>query len=130
MSQDEAPRIMNRDGVTVLSLFSTYESLDDSRIIQLTELLLPLVEKADPPLAVIDLSQTIAFGTAFLSLLIRMRKRLVSRGGRLAITGLTPHCSEVIRATRLHVMWETFDTIDEAVVAFRKTSRFLPNASQ
>jgi len=117
MSTRDSPIITRRDGVTVVSLSDAHNSLDERHINLLTDPLLSVSENADPPLVIIDLSQTTMFGTAFLTLLLRMWKRLVNRGGRLALAGLTQHCLEVIRQTHLHEVWETFETTDDAVRA-------------
>ena len=117
MLSRDVPTVARREGVTLVSLTDAHDSLDEVHIQRLTDPLLSVAESADPPLVVIDLSQTTMFGSAFLALLIRMWRCLASRNGRFGLAGLTPHCLEVVKATHLHEVWETFETPDEAIRA-------------
>ena len=115
MSAPELPVITQRDGVTLVSITNAHGSLDTVHIKQLTGPLLRVAETAEPPIVVLDLSETTRFGTAFLASLVRMWKRLASRDGRLALAGLTPHCLEIIETTHLNEIWEIFETTDDAI---------------
>ena len=110
--------ISKKDDVTVIALGSGYEYIDQDTISGLEAKLLELSRSVDPPLIVVDLSQTSFFASSFLALLVRVWQEIKPRGGQLAVTGLTPHCAEVFEHKGFSRIWATFPSEDEAVRAF------------
>jgi anti-anti-sigma factor len=120
MSKKREPRISKQDGVTVVSLGPGYENLDENDLEDVKETLLKVANSADPPLVVLDLTDTKFFGSAFIELLFRSWNRLNSRdGGRFAISGLTTYCQEVVEVTHLDRLWEVHKTSKDAVAALK-----------
>ena len=111
------PEIVIQDGVTVISLGADYESLDESQLDELRELLLSAAQQAQPPWVVLDLSHTRFFGSAFIEVMFRLANRIEARKGRFAISGLTPYCAEVLSITHLDRLWHTYPERDAAVAA-------------
>jgi anti-sigma B factor antagonist len=112
----KAPSITQEDGVTVITLGSEYESLQETELETLKGTLLETAERADPPLIVLDLSNLRYFGSALIESLFRTWNHLKSRpGGRLALCGLTSYCREVVEITHLDQLWSIFETRDQAV---------------
>lgn len=115
-------RVHRQDEVTIVELDPEYDSLDESVLQQIHDLLVALAQTAVPPLLVLDLSRTTFMGSGFIEMIFRAWKRLVARQGRLVLCGLQPYCAEVLKATRLDTLWESRATREEAVVALRTPS--------
>jgi anti-anti-sigma factor len=84
------------------------------------DFLLDLVDRAQPPVVVLDLSQTDYFDSRFIETMVRAWNRIKRRDGRFAVCGLKPFCREVIQTTKLDTIWDVFATRDEAVAALEK----------
>jgi anti-sigma B factor antagonist len=120
MTAARSPEITVEDGVTIVALGPEYENLDEHGLDDLRETLLEVASSADPPLVVLDLSQTKFFGSAFIEVLFRTCHRLNGRdGGRFCISGLTPYCAEVISITHLDRLWQVAGSREKAVKAVR-----------
>jgi anti-anti-sigma factor len=117
------PVVEQRNGVTVVLLGPNFENLDEVVLDAASSVILDVSKSADPPLVVIDLSNTQFFGSAFIEILFRAWNRLNSEeGGRFCISGLTPYCREVVEVTHLDRLWTLFETVDEAVAALGSNS--------
>ena len=110
-------RSTRQDGVTVIELGPSYESLDDDALEEIGGLLLTEATVADPPRVVIDLSGTDYFGSTFIELLVRAWKRLTQRRGTMVLCGVQPLCAEVLQVSRLDTLWPICRTQAEAVIA-------------
>lgn len=105
--------------VTVIGLGSRYKSVDEKVLEEGLRLsMLSVVDRAAPPLVVVDLSQTSFFGSSFIELLFRMWNRVLSKpNGAFAICGVTPYCDEVLKVAHLDTLWRLYGTRNEAVDA-------------
>lgn len=120
MTAEQSQTIEQDRGVTVIALGPEYENLDEPQLERVRTTLLDAAEKADPPLAVLDLSHTKFFGSAFIEILVEAWNRLEKRGGRFCLCGVTTYCAEVLRVTRLDQLWPMYSTRDEAVEALAR----------
>ena len=113
------PEVVVDGSVTVIALGPAYKVVDEHVLdTGLGESLIELADDADPPLVVLDLSNTQFFGSSFIEVLFRLWTRLQARGGgRFAICGLTPHCLDVLKITHLDTLWRLTATREEAVRA-------------
>lgn len=103
--------------VTVVAITPGERSLDAGSIEPFAQTLLETVAHADPPLVVLDLSQAVFLGSAFIEALFRGWKKLEERGGKIALCGLSPICAEVFRVTKLDTLWKLYPTRGEAVAS-------------
>ena len=117
MTFSTSPDVQVQDGVTVIHLGPEYESLDDHVTSELRTVLLDAVDDSESPLVVMDLPNTTFFGSSFIEILLQMWKRLGSRKGAFALSGLTPNCAEVIEIAHLDTLWQLFSDRDQAVRA-------------
>jgi anti-sigma B factor antagonist len=104
-----------QQGVTIIELGASYESLDEAALEELGGVLLTKAVEADPPCLLLDLAKTRFIGSSFIELLVRAWKRLTARGGSMALCCVKPFCSEVIHVTRLDTLWEMFPSRDQAI---------------
>lgn len=110
------PTITKQDDVTVIVMGADCGGLDDEQLDELTGELLQVTDAADPPLVVLDLSQTKFFASTFIETIFRIWNRLNRRErGGFAISGLTPYCAEIISVTHLDRLWDVYDSSEEAV---------------
>lgn len=122
--QPNSSLIETREGnVTIISVGTDYQRIDETNVSELTERLLELTQRAAPHLIVLDLSSTEFFGSSFLEALFRIWKTLrkIPRS-RFAISGLQAYCREVITITRLDSLWEIYDSATEAAAALNDES--------
>lgn len=103
--------------VTVVELGANYDSLEEGALEELGDVLLTNATMVEPPLLVLDLSQTTVIGSRFIELLVRAWKRLSERGGGMALCGLQPFSKEVLHVTRLDTLWESYHERNAAVAA-------------
>lgn len=116
MSDASSPHVYREGCVTVIELGEEYQSLDETVLTDLRDLILKAVDDADPPLVVLDLSHTTFFGSSFIELIFRAWNRIeAKKDGRFVLSGLTPYCREVISITHLDELWSIYDTAGEAV---------------
>ncbi|HVU89932.1 MAG TPA: STAS domain-containing protein [Pirellulales bacterium] len=107
------------DDVTVIHLDAAYEALDQAKFEAAQQLLLGHAQTAEPPLVVLDLSQTAYMGSAFIEVMFRAWKRVADRDGKLVLCGVQPLCKEVLHTTRLDSMVQSFANVDDAVQGLR-----------
>jgi len=81
------------------------------------KVLLAEAVRAEPPRLLLDLSGTELIGSRFVELLVQTWKRLRQRGGIMALCGVQPFCSEVLRTTKLDTLWNSYPTRDDGVAA-------------
>lgn len=112
------PTVSQERNVTIVKVVQQCGSIDDVTTEKMAVLLSTCAELAEPPLMVIDFSDTNFFGAAFVGTLVRTLKRLKARGGRLGFCNLAPMCSHVLRLVRLDAHFEVFFTRQEAIDAF------------
>jgi anti-anti-sigma factor len=80
--------------------FGTVEQQPDD------ERLIALVADLQQPQLVLDFSNIMFLTSLGLSMLLRLRKRLVERGRGLAILNLQPHVYEVFSVTHLNTVFD------------------------
>jgi len=120
MSNNSEPSVTKVDSVTIITLGSRFENIDEIIIDELRDFVLEASAAADPPKVLIDLSQTTFFGSSFIELLFRVWNRMNSlEGGRFVISGLTTYCQEVLEVTHLDQLWNIFPTKEEALASFK-----------
>ena len=109
------------DGVTIFTVDREYDSLDDRKVSEFSALLMGAVERADPPVLLLDLGETTFIGSSFLGVVVRAWKRVRDRQGRMALCHVNPLCSEVLHASKLDTIWDIYPARDEAQRALAAT---------
>ena len=114
---DSAPEVTREGDVTIVTLGPAYENIEDKKLPDLQKTLLEIADETDPPLVVLNLSNTNFFGSAFIEVLFRLHNRMKDRGGKFAICCLTPYCREIIEITHLDRVWTIKLSQEEAIEA-------------
>jgi anti-sigma B factor antagonist len=115
-----APEIHVQNGVTVISLGPAYVHIDERLVDGLRESL-DLKRDFDPPLVVLDLTNTKFFGSSFIEIMFSLWTRLNTRpGAKFALAGVAPYCKEVLTITHLDTLWQLHPSVADAVKALSK----------
>ncbi|WP_250846705.1 STAS domain-containing protein [Aquisphaera insulae] len=115
---EDAFTIERHGEITVIVATPALERLKFGLEEQAAELILRPLERVEIPLIIFDLSRVDFFGSMFLALLIRCWKLALSRGGSMALSGVTPRTRELLRITSLDIVWPIYATRQEAIEAF------------
>ena len=103
--------------LTLISATPALESLDASLEEQIAEAIMGPVRHQSSPNVVFDLSGVNYFGSMFVAVLLRCWKLIQSRGGMMALAGVSPHARELLRLTSLDMIWPIYQTRREATEA-------------
>jgi anti-anti-sigma factor len=113
-------KVLRQEGITIVEIDAHYDSLDVTRLNEFGDQLLKAVAEAEPPKVLLDMGRTTFIGSNFLGLLIRAWKRLRDRQGELAICSVNEVCGEVLRASKLDMIWQVFPDRQAAVARLAK----------
>jgi anti-anti-sigma factor len=69
---------------------------------------------------IIDFSRTELIYSAFISVLLMYNQKFKQTGGSIKLTNLTPEVKKIIEVTRLFQIFETYQSLDEAIDSFKK----------
>ena len=111
------PRRIDQDGVTIIELDRQCAALDGKSLEALDQMLAELTSDEAACTVLLDATCTQFMDSNFLEVLIRFWKRLSQHGGQLALCGLSPECTQVIRTTRLDTLWPLYASRAEALRA-------------
>lgn len=111
------PRVSQVDGVTVFEVDREYDSLDERKVSEFSAQLATAIEQTNPPVLLLDLSDTAFVGSSFLGVLVRIWKRIRERNGRMALCRVNELCGEVLRASKLDTIWDVHATRESAIGA-------------
>jgi anti-anti-sigma factor len=117
-NSEDAFTIERHGEVTVITATPALERLEFRLEEQAADLILKPLRRQENPLVLFDLSQVDYFGSMFLALLIRCWKLVMSLGGSMALSGVTPRTRELLRVTALDIVWPIYETRKEAMSAF------------
>jgi anti-anti-sigma factor len=118
-NSEDAFTIERHGDVTVITANPALERLAFGLEEQVAELILEPLQRQENPLILFDLSQVDYFGSMFLALLIRSWKMALSRGGTMALSGVTERTRELLRVTSLDIVWPIYDNRLEAMEALQ-----------
>jgi anti-sigma B factor antagonist len=116
-SADEAFTLERYGDLTIITATPALEHIEFGLEEQVADLILEPIRRQENPLIVFDLSQAENFGSMFLALLIRCWKLALSRGGAMALSGVTERTRELLRVTALDTVWPIYDSRREATEA-------------
>lgn len=114
---EEAFVIERHGDLTVVTATRALERIDFSLEESVAEMILKSIKRQENPLVIFDLSQVDNFGSMFLALLIRCWKLALSRGGTMAVSGVSDPIRELLRVTSLDMVWPMYASKREAMEA-------------
>lgn len=116
-SAEDAFKIEQHGSVTVIRPTQELESLRWDLIEHAADLVVAPIQNRTAPLVLVSLNDVSYFGSAFLSLLLRLWKHVSTSGGMMVISGATPRARELLRVTNLDTLWAIYDDEQEAMAA-------------
>lgn len=101
--------------LTVISPSAEVETLTETMLQSEAERILKELRAAPPRAVVIDLSQVRFFGSAFISVLLRIHKLIRLNGGKVVLAGAGERITELLQLTALNTLWTTFQNRADAL---------------
>lgn len=92
------------------------ESLDAATVIDFREAIQPIIDKN--PNIVINIGMLRTINSSGLGALISCLKQSHERGGDLKLAGMKGEVKRIFEIVQIHMMFDLFDTTEEAVSAF------------
>jgi anti-anti-sigma factor len=119
LGEPEVFALREQNGVLVLDLRGELGSLgwksrNESRV-------LAAIDGLTHPKLVVDLTGVSYGGSELMAFLFRLRRRLRSCGGRIALAGAMGNVRAVLRVVRLDRVVGVYETPDEAVAALNES---------
>lgn len=109
-------------GATIVKLGAQYDALDEPTMAELSRQLNAAALQSDPPVVIVDFSQTGYVGSSFIEELVRTWKQLKQREGTFALCSLGTFCADVFRIAKLDQLWPCYDSVSEALDALSPDS--------
>lgn len=109
--------VQNISGVVVVNFGGT-SLLDASAIEAVGRQLYELVDDQARRKILLDFSSVRFLSSSMLGVLVRLHKKAVAIGGRLALLGLQPKLLKVFKITRLDKVFDIYDDEGEAFRSF------------
>ena len=103
--------------LTLIAANPALESLDPGLEEEAAEVILNSVRDQDSPLLLFDLSEVKFFGSMFVGILLRCWKLTTSRGGMMALAGVSNHAKELLHLTSLDMIWPMYKDRREGMEA-------------
>ncbi len=113
----DAFTIERHGDLTLIAASPSIESIDPEMEQQASKIILNCLRDQDSPLILFDLSDVQYFGSVFLAVLLRCWKTTTSRGGSMALAGVSDHARELLRVTSLDMIFPMYPTRREAMEA-------------
>jgi anti-anti-sigma factor len=111
-------QVQEQQGATIVEL-SLPDSIDVMAFDELNDTVLQLVEGKSGGMWIIDLTDVQYMGSAMLGLIVNIRQRIKSGGGRLALCNLSSKLAEIIRACCMEQLFTIAKTRADALKAVR-----------
>jgi anti-sigma B factor antagonist len=116
-STEEAFTLERHGDLTIITATAALERIEFGLEEQVAEFILKPLRRQENPLVVFDLSRADSFGSMFLALMIRCWKLALSKGGMMALAGVTDRTRELLRVTNLDTVWPIYESKREAMEA-------------
>jgi anti-sigma B factor antagonist len=116
-SKSDAFTIERHGDLTVIAATPALERLDPTLEESVAEVILDSVRANGGANVIFDLSGVDYFGSMFVAVLLRCWRHAVSKGGSMALAGVSDHAKELLRITSLDMIWPLYKTRREAMEA-------------
>lgn len=107
--------VSEKDAAVVVKLDESYSAFDEVKLNETQDRLLGLVDRHQPPVVILDFTDTEYFSSVFFEVLFRVWKRIKERDGRFALCSLRPTCHEIMQMAKLDTLWDIYPSAAEAL---------------
>lgn len=116
-SSPDAFTIEKHGDLTLIAASPSIESIGPEMEQHVSEIILNCLRDQDSPLILFDLADVKYFGSVFLAVLLRCWKLTTSRGGAMALSGVSPQARGLLRLTSLDMIFPLYPTRREGMEA-------------
>jgi anti-anti-sigma factor len=95
--------------------FGDHQILDESTVKQIADELYGVADQSDCRYLVLNFSSVLGLSTLMLGKLLVLRKKMVTKNGRLVLCDLGPEVEDVLATMKLDTILEIMDTEAEAL---------------
>ncbi|MFZ9692613.1 MAG: STAS domain-containing protein [Phycisphaerales bacterium] len=110
--------VRHRDSGVVQVGFAEKRIADALMIQQIGEEIGKLVDAEQKPRMLLSFRNVDFLSSAALSMLIGVNTRVKAKGGKLRLAEIKPDIYQMFKITKLHSLFEIFDTVEDAVKGF------------
>lgn len=110
-------RVERHGEVLVVVPSRLLETFDSTQVDDAAELLTTPLRAPGTTSVVVDLTSVDYFGSSFLRLLLRCSRAVQSRGGQMALCGVSQRARELLHLTSLDIVWPIYAARGEAFEA-------------
>ena len=114
---DEYFQIKHHGDVAVVIPSPEVEQLPESLMQPAASMLLAPLKDDPPSHVIVDLAGVRYFGSAFITLLLRLHQICKSQGSELILSGVNSRVRELLNTTALDTLWALYETRQEALDA-------------
>jgi anti-anti-sigma factor len=101
--------------LAVIAPAAEVENLPESSLQIEAESVLNALRESPPRAVVMDLGEVGFFGSAFISILVRIHKIAQQNGGKMVLAAVGERIKELMQMTALNTVWSSYDTRAEAL---------------
>jgi len=119
MAEQQAARLrITKSGKVTHVEFEDRKILDELCIQEIQEELTRLVEEQENQRLLLSFKNVEHLSSAALGMLITLKKKIESRGGKLKLSDINPQIYEIFKITRLNKIFDIQPTAEEAKASF------------
>jgi anti-sigma B factor antagonist len=108
-------RVEAHGPLTIISPATEVETLPESMLQMEADRILSGLRAAPPRAVILDLGAMSFFGSAFISVMLRIHKLVRLTGGKLVLAGVSERVKELLQLTSLNTLWTSFHDRAEAL---------------
>lgn len=114
---DEFFQVKRHGDAAVVIPSPEVEQLPESLMQEAASMLLTPLKEDPPSNLIVDLAGVRYFGSAFITLLLRLHLIAKQQGSELILSGVNSRIRELLRTTALDTIWALYETRQEALEA-------------
>ncbi len=124
-------QLENREALTVIIPSADVRNQPETTLHREAEPVFSSLRTMRARAVIVDLAQVPFFGSAFISVLVRMHKIVRQGGGEVVLAGAGDRAREVLHLTGLNKLWTTFAARADALAVLTETepAEVLPASS-
>lgn len=112
---DEFFQVKRHGDVAVVIPSPEVEQLPESVLNEAAKMLLAPLKEDSPSHLIVDLAGVRYFGSAFITLLLRLHLITKQQGSELILSGVNSRIRELLKTTALDTIWALYETRQEAL---------------
>lgn len=112
--------VNEQDGIHIIG-FTEPTVLDAYHVDEISKRLYELIDREGPKQLILDFSAIKMLSSQTLSVMLKMRQKLMEQGGTMVISGINPGLYRVFKITNLQSVFEFFENNQSAIDFLKQT---------